>query len=91
MSLEEWKSLSPDEFNHVLEAFYNREERKSKESWLQTRKLAMFVMAGYTNDVDEKKYFPLPFDEKDVSEKPDEKPTRERFEQLIKKYGDEKA
>lgn len=92
MSISEWESLSPDEFNHVCEAFFSKEDRHSKESWLQTRKLAMFVMRAYHDDIDEKKYFPLWFDkEEEQTSTPAPKPTRERFEHLSKLYGDEET
>lgn len=86
LSLDDFLDLTPSQFLKVLTAWSEHEEVKEKSSWERARYMAYAMVIPH---LDRKKrntpqtVFPLPWDKKPQPAKPS---TRERFEELKRKW-----
>lgn len=76
--------MSPEYFKTKLrpyeaEAFLEGVATKGREGWEQTRRLAYYILAPWSKDLDPKTFFPLPWDERQ-SDEPTEDDLKDLYE-----------
>lgn len=87
MTIADFDAATPDEFTAITAAYYAKVDRQSRESWMQTRKICMFVCAGYAKSMpEESKLMPFPWDNDKEKEEPVERSTQADFERAKKMY-----
>lgn len=88
MTIADFDAATPDEFTAITDAYYAKIDRQSRESWMQTRKICMFVCAGYAKSMpEESQLMPFPWDNvQEDSKDPVERSTPEDFERVKKMY-----
>jgi hypothetical protein len=96
MSLRDFERCTPSEFQRVWEAWQDREQRRERTSWEQTRLLCTTLLQPYSKKALRPRdvmTFPWDTEEASPEETPaaPEKPTREeemeRYRQAIRRAG----
>ena len=94
MNLQDFSALTPFEFEKIYKAWFDGEELRMRESWEQTRFIAMSVLTPYSKrKLKPENVIRFPWDRKKqetTEAKPVtvEKTTRERFEMAKGIFGD---
>ena len=90
MSLSDFCSCTPFEFNEVYEAWRDGEERSLRNGWEQTRVVCQSMLQPYSKrKLSARDVFPLPWDDegREEPEELTEEERKARYEAAKKRYG----
>lgn len=92
MSLQDFCSCTPSEFNKVYAAWHDKEMRRIREGWEQTRTICICSMQPYSKKrLVPQDVMPLPWDRDGRQKEKEPELTREerkaRYEAAKKRYG----
>jgi hypothetical protein len=91
LNLDYFYSLTPREFNNILEGYRKKEETYFNNSWEQTRLIAFNAAFNFeTKDkgITAQKWMPLPWEQNKKELKPPTK-TKEELKSFFKKFDEQ--
>jgi hypothetical protein len=89
LRIDEFMGLSPAEFDSIYQAYKEKETTRNRESWEQARMMSWAAIRPYAKaNTKPSDVMKLPWDKKKEtsSKRPAPKSTKERFEQISKKW-----